>query len=249
MSSSSSPKRLQHEWTWSFKPTIVYKPQSAADWMSDYRTALPKAIATVDEVFTVYQHLPSITRLDPGNIYAVFRDGIEPTWEHPRNCNGYSIVFYPNKLMKAFRMESLYKRSLLMLIGSGYSFSSWLNGCTFERKVAGNKIVFWMSSLDAKPRATVRQILEVLGVDASKTMLTDNAARIDWRSRQFSKYELAIKCLVHRNAGGGEGGNASRDNSNRESGRGKNASGARSSNQRRNSRRRGHDRRGRGSRR
>lgn len=212
--------KLKDKWTWAYKPTIVYKPQSAADWMSDYRQAIPRTFDTAEEFWAIYQHLPKLPKLDMGNIYAVFKEGVQPTWEHPRNEHGYSIVFYPNKNNSDDYIERLYEASLLLLM-SGAGGAS-MNGCTFERKTAGNKIVFWMAQCPPGGQAAqlnmVKSVLQLLEVPKNETTLTDNAPRIDWKEPRFADFKIAIRCVSHKKranepppqrrtlSGGGSGG-------------------------------------------
>lgn len=195
------PHLLNDKWTWSYKPTIVYKPQTADDWMSDYRQVIPRTFNTAEEFWGIFQHLPPLPKLDLGNIYAVFKEGVQPTWEHPRNEHGYSIVFYPNKSNSEDYIQELYQASLLLLLSAAGPFSSNINGCTFERKTAGTKIVFWMAQCPPTPTSqlnTVKQILHAIKVPKSDTTLTDNAARIDWKDQKFSSFKIAIRCVSHK---------------------------------------------------
>lgn len=191
---------LQDEWVWSYKPTIVYKLQSAADWMSDYRPLVKNPIQTVEQFWSVYDHTPSLASLDFGNIYAVFRSGILPVWEHPANVDGYSIIFYLNKSDTTDYVTRLYQSALLILIGNNFSFSSDLNGCTLERKTGGNKIVFWMSSAPgfSERIAVAKQILHALGVSPSEVMVSDGKIRIDWKEPKCAKFKLAVMTRLHK---------------------------------------------------
>jgi len=86
------------------------------------------------------------------------------------------------------------------------TFSNDINGCTFERKTAGNKIVFWMARCpkgDAKTSRigqlnTVKEILHILKVPKTETTLTENAARIDWKDKKYSMFKIAIRCVSHK---------------------------------------------------
>ena len=190
---------LQHKWCWSYKPTIVYKLQSAEDWMSDYRPLVSEPITTVEQFWAIYDHQPSLATLDYGNIYSMFRDGILPVWEHEANANGYSIVLYLNKTNTIDFITKLYQNSLLILIGNSCDFCGNLNGCTFERKTGGNKVVFWMAKSAGSDRlATVKQIVDTLGIDRTDVTLSEPNARIEWKDVKYSKYKVAIMTRSHQ---------------------------------------------------
>lgn len=198
---SENTTPLQHTWTWAFKPTIVYKQQTAEDWMADFRPVIPQPFSTVEQFWAIYNNMHPLHELDYGNIYAVFRDNIQPVWEHPNNENGYSIVLYANKSNTNDYNGRLYQNSLLALIGNGASFSKTLNGCTLERKTGGNKIVFWMGETPAtntEKLETVKQILQFINVPRSETTLCDANARVDWRDPKFVNFKLVISCRSHK---------------------------------------------------
>lgn len=131
---------LQYKWVWSYKPTIVYKVQTAEDWLADYRQVSPTPFGTVEEFWAIFSHMHTLNSLDYGNIYSVFREGILPVWEHPQNENGYSIVIYLNKSNSQDFIARIYQTSLLLLIGNNYSFSDSLNGCTWNERLVATRL-------------------------------------------------------------------------------------------------------------
>ena len=192
---------LNNKWIWSYKPTIVYKPQTAADWMSDYKQVIPRSFETIEEFLGIYDHLPKLPQLDQGNIYAIFKEGIEPTWEDPQNELGYSIIFYPNKNKEDDFILQLYHFSLLLLVGANSTFESELNGCTFERKTAGNKIVFWMrknTNMETK-KEIIQNILTDLEIGKDEMIFVeDTNVRLDWNDPKFQAYKVAVRCISHK---------------------------------------------------
>jgi hypothetical protein len=192
---------LKHKWVWSYKPTIVYKQQTAADWLADYKPLMPQPFSTVEEFWSIYSHVHTLNDLDFGNIYSVFREGILPVWEHPANEHGYSIVLYVNRSYDAQSVAKLYEMSLLLLIGNSVGCSSLLNGCTFERKAGGNKIVFWLSQVPDSPADRmnqVKQILMTIGVQRQDVTFCDSNSRIDWRDSNFAPFKMAVACKLHK---------------------------------------------------
>lgn len=201
METTSTSTPLQHKWTWAFKPTIVYKQQTAEDWMADFRSITPQPFTTVEEFWAIYNQMHTLHELDFGNIYAIFRDNIAPVWEHPQNENGYSIVLYANKSNSNDYTDKLYQKSILVLIGNAAPFSAHLNGCTLERKTGGNKIVFWMNSTpntNSEKLETVKQILQFINIPKSETTLCDPTARVDWRDPKFCNFNIVISCRSHK---------------------------------------------------
>lgn len=198
---SSTRHPLRYKWVWSYKPTIVYKQQSADDWMADYRQLTPTSFDTVEDFWAIFNHLHPLNSLDFGNIYSVFREGILPVWEHAANEKGYSIVVYVNKANAPEYISRIYELSLLTLIGNNLQCSSIINGCTFERKSGGNKIVFWMGDTPETHTARKQQMVQVLssmGAQQQEVTFCDANERIDWKDQKFVSFKLAVACKSHR---------------------------------------------------
>jgi hypothetical protein len=194
---------LSSKWNWSFKPTIVYKQQSAEAWLADYKPLIPLPIDSVELFWRVYDAVPTLMSLDFGNIYALFRDDILPSWEHPMNEDGYSVLLYMNKLIPNEFTAQLYQHALLMTISNAFDFSSILNGCTIERKTGGNKISFWISSeADSSPEAQKRvaeSIIRTMSfISPDEVIFADENGRVEWRDAKFSGFKYAVRCMSHK---------------------------------------------------
>lgn len=192
---------LESEWVWAYKPTVVYKQQTASDWLSDYKRLYPNVIDSVELFWQVFNHLPRFTKLDYGNIYALFKEGIDPVWEHPANEKGYSIILYMNKYSDQEAVEKIYLYSLLVVIGGAASFAPDLNGCTMERKTGGNKAVFWFKRRGpiTEQKAHVKELLHLLELHPKDVfLLDDRTGRVDWRDRRYGNYQVAVRCVPHQ---------------------------------------------------
>lgn len=189
---------LSTNWIWSFKPTIVYKQQSEADWLADYRKVVPIPISTLADFWKVYSNVPTFSSLDYGNIYSVFKNNISASWEDIENENGFSVVLYMNKAIQNDYMKTLYQNSLFVVIGNNCSFSSELNGCTFERKPGGNKIAFWFKTSTDSVKAQLEMaelIIKALDIPFNDVALVDEELRIDWRD---APRKITVKCVSHK---------------------------------------------------
>jgi hypothetical protein len=158
-------------------------------------------IDTLDRFWRVYSNVPTFSSLDYGNIYALFRDNITASWEDTFNENGFSVILYMNKYIPNEYMTKLYQNALFMVIGSNCSFSDGLNGCTFERKIGGNKIAFWMGTA----LSTIKEQLEVayavlkaFEIPFSDITLIDEELRIDWKDPKNAARKITVKCISHK---------------------------------------------------
>jgi len=195
--------QLAYNWTWEYKPSIIYKEQTAADWLADYKKLTSKNIDTVECFWNVYDRLPGLHQLEFGNIYSIFRNEIKPVWEHSENENGFSLILYLNKANTHEYTMEIYLKSLMVLIGNAYPFSVILNGCTFERKAGGNKIVFWFKELISKEKSlNIRdQLLKAVEIEPDDFTFWDtlgSSGRIDWKLPLFQNYKMAISVKAHR---------------------------------------------------
>jgi hypothetical protein len=192
---------LANKWRWSYKPTIVYKQQTAEDWLADYRPVLEAPIDSVETFWRVYANVPTLSTLDCGNIYALFRDNITASWEDKANEDGFSVVMYMNKYITPEYMKKLYQHSLFVTIGSNAPFASELNGCTFERKVGGNKIAFWMRTNTSNVKdqlQTAMSIINALNIPFNDVVNIDDELRIDWKDPKLSTQKITVKCVSHK---------------------------------------------------
>lgn len=191
---------LTDKWKWSYKPTIVYKQQTEEDWLSDYQPVVDVPIDTVETFWRIYYNLPTLSALDCGNIYAVFRNNISASWEDKANEHGFSVVLYMNKHIPDDYMKMLYQNSLFVAIGSNASFSPDLNGCTFERKIGGNKIAFWIGKEQTGKQQieTASAILKALQIQFNDVSIVDEELRIDWRDPKYATQKITVKCMSHK---------------------------------------------------
>lgn len=195
------PHPLHEKLDWLYKDTIKYTQQSEQDWLSDYKSVLTEAVTleTVEEFWRVYHHIPQLTHMNCGSIYAVFKQHIKPAWEHPANEKGWSIVFYINKLNTVDFVNQLYRNALILL---ACNTIPELNGCTFERKIGGNKIVFWMKDVATmketeKCTALLNTIVEALEITHADFCVMDDSVRVDWRDNRFQDLKITVKYISH----------------------------------------------------
>lgn len=192
---------LPSRWVWSFKPTIEYKHHTPKAWLAGYKQLLPAAIADAETFWSVYDGLPAFASLDFGNIYAFFRAGVEPVWEHAAHVDGFSLVVYLPRHVSAARTDRYYYRVLLALVADQ---AGPCNGCTLERKPVGDKIVMWYANVppSANGAACVDQaftlLLEVLALKPDQVFRSAERKGIDWRDRSMSRFQAIVATVWHR---------------------------------------------------
>jgi len=189
---------LEYPWIFSFKPRIAYKQQTERDWLSDYKTIFE--IKDIESFWSVYNNVPCFTDMPHGSIYSFFRNSIQPSWEHPENKNGFSWIMYISKNVDNEWTTMRYLYSLLTLIGSVYKYESILNGCTFEKKAKGDKIVFWfkeMPETDGDYIEIIKEMLDHLDVTSDEYRICKDVTKVDWKSADYKDIKAVINLLHH----------------------------------------------------
>merc|ERR1712202_98303 len=72
---------LQNAWTLWF-----FKNDKARTWEENQRPII--TVTTVEDFWSLYNHIEVASRLPPGSDYSMFKEGIFPDWEDPRNQPG-----------------------------------------------------------------------------------------------------------------------------------------------------------------
>jgi len=106
---------LQNEWDfWYFKPNKNAKQ----NWQDNLLKI--HSFSTVEDFWALYNHIELPSRLNAGSDYNLFKSGIKPMWEDPRNKQGGRLVI----LFKKASIKEGYQRDLKML-----EDKIWLETC------------------------------------------------------------------------------------------------------------------------
>lgn len=195
---------LQYKWDWLYKPHIAYSNQSEKDWLSDCKKIW--VCDTIENFWRMFNNIPSWKNLSAGSMYAMFKKGINPSWEDENNEGGFSWILYISQRVNEASVEDIYLRIVLMLIGNMFEHSLLLNGCTFEKKARGDKIVFWFRKNNSEkaenividPKGLLRLILKEIKIDERDCCVLGPDEKIDWKGQKLRQKKIAIK-LIHHN--------------------------------------------------
>ena len=85
-SSSVSPEKiikhpLQNAWTMWF-----FKNDKSRSWEENQRQVM--TVDTIEDFWSLYNHIEEASRLTPGSDYSLFKEGIFPDWEDAQNAPG-----------------------------------------------------------------------------------------------------------------------------------------------------------------
>ena len=178
---------LEDTWALSFKGKTLYKKQqSEDDWLSSYKHIF--TINTVKTFWQVFNNIHPWTNLHVGSIYALFKDGISPSWEDPSNIKGCSYVFYLNRnQLNEDSMNEIFLNVLMFLVGNTTDYHEYFNGVTFDRKYRGDKITFWCSAQSDHMLETILDHLDIRKTDYTRSVMPSN-----------DSYKMTIKIIDHQ---------------------------------------------------
>lgn len=131
------------------------------EWLNEFCEIY--TFSTIENFWRLYNNLPPVTSFSINSSYTLFRDNVLPSWEHPKNIDGFSFILYiPNSLQKDYKSMQL--KSFLLFIGNYKNYVETLNGLTFDKKFKNYRIVFWFSSMKHHNQETFNSIIEELSI-------------------------------------------------------------------------------------
>ena len=117
---------LQNAWTLWF-----FKNDKARTWEENQRPII--TVTTVEDFWSLYNHIEVASRLPPGSDYSLFKEGIFPDWEDPRNQPGGRWMINVDRRNRVELLDTYWLEVLFYLIGEhadidahqvSYNFSS-----------------------------------------------------------------------------------------------------------------------------
>ncbi|KAJ1018458.1 hypothetical protein NDA18_006610 [Ustilago nuda] len=201
---------LQHEWTLYFdsrsagpstpglpppSPSLPAPPKatlSSSSWEANLRTI--GAYASVESFLGCFAKLHRPSQLERHSSYHLFKDGIKPMWEDPRNAKGgkWTITFRQ-------RYPALVDRSwlwlVLALIGEGMDGEDETCGAVCSVRPRGDRISLWvkdMSNVEAVNRIGKKLIalLEIAKEPGILLEFSSHSAKYDDLKQQGLYYSV-----------------------------------------------------------
>lgn len=162
---------LNTEWTLWFDMSILDK---SGDWTNNLHELT--TVATAEEWWNLYKHLPRVSELAVGGNLSLFRRGVRPAPKHSANVEGgaYQVHGFDPK---SFNDVWLY--SVLFCIGEVSPDSALICGtvASIMKKKTGvtESVTMWISTNEMKDATTVKRLgklyKESIGLGARKTRL------------------------------------------------------------------------------
>ena len=101
---------LQNAWTLWF-----FKNDKSRTWEENQRPII--TVTTVEDFWSLYNHIEVASKLPAGADYSIFKEGIFPDWEDPRNQDGGRWIISLDKKFKQELLDTYWLEIIFFLIG------------------------------------------------------------------------------------------------------------------------------------
>ncbi|CAJ0562407.1 unnamed protein product, partial [Mesorhabditis spiculigera] len=100
---------------------------------------------TVEDFWRIYNHIQKPSSLHPGSDYYIFKEGIRPMWEDPRNINGGRwLLNVEQGSEKECNVDFYWLETLMLMLGEQFeSYGSYVCGAVVNVRSKGDKVSLW----------------------------------------------------------------------------------------------------------
>ena len=152
---------LQNAWTLWF-----FKNDKGLSWEENQRSII--TVTTVEDFWSLYNHIEVASKLPPGSDYSLFKEGIFPDWEDKRNTNGGRWIINLDKRQRAEHLDNYWLEILFFLIGEhADQHAHQVNGAVVNVRAKGDKLAVWLAD-SSQPDSILcigKMLKERLGID------------------------------------------------------------------------------------
>jgi len=188
-SSAAAPERfikhpLQNAWTLWF-----FKNDKSRTWEENQRPII--TVTTVEDFWSLYNHIEVASKLPVGADYSIFKEGIFPDWEDPRNQEGGRWIISLHKKQKQELLDTYWLEIIFFLIGEhADQHAHQVNGAVVNIRGGTDKIAVWLAdSTQSESILRIGSMLkEKLGLRATIGFSVHNDEKMNSRGAQ--KYKV-----------------------------------------------------------
>lgn len=113
------------------------------------------SFATVEDFWSLYNHIKAASELKPGSDYCLFKKGIRPMWEDDANKLGGRWLISLEKRQREIDLDNCWLEVMLCMIGESFEDNAdEVNGATVNVRPKVDKIGLWTADAD-KSKADV----------------------------------------------------------------------------------------------
>jgi len=157
---------LQNAWTLWF-----FKNDKSKTWEENQRPII--TVTTVEDFWSLYNHIEVASKLPTGSDYSLFKEGIFPDWEDPRNQDGGRWIISLDKTAKQGLLDTYWLEIIFFLIGEHADQHAFqVNGAVVNVRMRTDKLAVWLSDA-SQPESIMdigKQLKERLDLDTTTTI-------------------------------------------------------------------------------
>lgn len=157
---------LQNAWTLWF-----FKNDKSRTWEENQRPII--TVTTVEDFWSLYNHIEVASKLPVGADYSMFKEGIFPDWEDPRNQDGGRWIISLDKRQKQDLLDTYWLEIIFFLIGEHADQNAHqVNGAVVNIRGRTDKLAVWLADA-SQPDAIMsigRMLKEKLKMSPSSTI-------------------------------------------------------------------------------
>jgi len=137
---------LQNSWKFWYFENVKER-----SWEDNLRVVSP--FTTVEDFWSIYNHIKSATEIRNGSSYFVFKDGIKPMWEDEGNRKGGRWVLPLDKRSRNQCLDTSWLEVLLCLIGEAFDDDGDdICGAVMDVRGKQDRISIWTADSKNKDR-------------------------------------------------------------------------------------------------
>merc|ERR1712107_502681 len=130
---------LQNAWTLWF-----FKNDKTRTWEENQRPII--TVTTVEDFWSLYNHIEVASKLPAGADYSIFKEGIFPDWEDPRNQDGGRWIISLDKKFKQELLDTYWLEIIFFLIGEhADQHAHQVNGAVVNVRGRTDKLAVWLA--------------------------------------------------------------------------------------------------------
>eukprot|EP01062_Namystynia_karyoxenos_P032531 TRINITY_DN23_c0_g1_i1.p3 TRINITY_DN23_c0_g1~~TRINITY_DN23_c0_g1_i1.p3 ORF type:complete len:204 (+),score=70.46 TRINITY_DN23_c0_g1_i1:115-726(+) len=172
---------LEHDWT------LWYDSKRTAQESKTWEENLQKVgdFATVEDFWSIYNHIKRPSNLEFGANYHAFKRGIKPMWEDPANKEGGRWVISLQGREDPERVNEIWEHLLLAMIGEYLEdgcepvAGGHVTGAVLGRRKQGVKLAVWMRC-SPKQGDEQRGALQALGKRLREVLNLKDDTRLEF---------------------------------------------------------------------
>jgi len=128
---------LQNSWTlWYDKPE---KKTTQTSWAEGLKKIV--TFSTVEDFWRIFNNVRPVSKLSSGSNYHLFKENIEPKWEHAENSKGGKWIVTVKGAKE--HLDKMWLWSVLACIGEAFQEDNEVNGIVVSIRKPGDRLALW----------------------------------------------------------------------------------------------------------